>query len=306
MFLRHIALAFLCLMTYGSAWAQAAVIWVVSPDSGAAYREVVDALRTELDKSTTLRWVVTTPGSLRVPDPAPKLVVAVGSGALANVVGHYKDNSDAPPIVATLLPRRAYERELQSGGGRLKTTAVLLDQPPARQAALIQSAFPRAKQVGLLIGADSQSQVASLSAAFAAVGLTVNVGDARVQGLLPALQGVLESNDVLLGIADPSVFNGETISSILTAGYRRRVPLVAFSPAYVKAGALLGLYTSPAQVGKATAAVVQASLRGAPLPPPRSPSDFSIDVNAAVAHSMGFALDADELRKQIQEKGGSQ
>lgn len=305
MLMRRLALVFLCFMTYGLSWAQAAVVWVVAPD-GAAYREVIDALRTEADKSATLQWIISTPDALRTPDPAPKLVVAVGNGAFVSVMNHYKDKSDAPPIVATLLPRRAYERELQLGGGRLRTSAVLLDQPPARQAALVQAAFPRAKQVGLLIGADSQSQASSITAAFAAAGLTVNVGDVRSQGLLPALQGTLERNDVLLGIADPSVFNGETISSILTAGYRRRVPLVAFSPAYVKAGALLGLYTSSAQVGKAAAALVLTGVRGVPLPPPKSPSDFNIEVNTAVARSMGFALDVEELRKYIQEKGGSQ
>jgi hypothetical protein len=282
----------------------------VAPDASVAYREAVDTLRAETDKSAAVQWVVITPDSLRTRNPGtasvPKLVVAVGHGAFASVVAYYKGQPNAPPIVATLLPRRAFERELQSAGSSLKATAVLLDQPPARQAALIQTAFPRAKQVGLLIGADSHSQVGAVSAALSAAGLTLSIGDVRKEGLLPALQDVLESSDVVLGIADPSVYSGETIASILTAGYRRRVPLVAFSPAYVKAGALLGLYTSPTQVGKATAAIVQAGLRGAPLPPPRSASDFSIEVNAAVARSMGFALNAEELRKHLHEKGAAQ
>ena len=301
-------------MTYGLTWAQgrgqAAAVWVVAPENGAAYREVIDALRTETDKSAAVQWVVITPESLRTSNPGtasvPKLVVAVGHSAFASVVAYYKGQPNAPPIVATLLPSRAFERELHLSGSGLKATAVLLDQPAARQAALIRAAFPRAKQVGLLIGADSHGQIGVMSAALSAAGLAVNVGDVRTQGLLPALQGVLDSSDVLLGIADPSVYSGETITSILTAGYRRRVPLVAFSPAYVKAGALLGLYTSPTQVGLAAAAIVHAGLRGAPLPPPRSPSDFSIEVNTTVARSMGFALDADELRKQLHEKGAAQ
>jgi putative ABC transport system substrate-binding protein len=301
----HYTLTLLCLMTYGWSWAQT-TIWVVAPDSGAAYREVIDAMQAEVGKPASFQWIVSRPDALRAPDPAPRVVVAVGNGAVASVLAYYKDKPGVPPIVATLLPRRAYERELLNAGSGLKTTAVFLDQSPSRQAALIQAAFPRAKQIGLLVGADSQSQVESVSTALAAAGLTVSVGDVRAAGLLPALQSVMEGSDVLLGLADPSVFNGESITSILTAGYRRRVPLVAFSPAYVKAGALIGLYASPAQIGKATGSVVQAVVGGRALPPPKSAAEFSIDVNAAVARSMGFVINATELQKQIIEKGPSQ
>jgi hypothetical protein len=59
--------------------------------------------------------------------------------------------------------------------------------------------------------------------------------------------------DALLAVPDPLVFNSQTAANILAAAYRRRIPLIGFSPAYTRAGALVSLYSTPDQIGFAAA-----------------------------------------------------
>jgi ABC-type uncharacterized transport system substrate-binding protein len=114
---------------------------------------------------------------------------------------------------------------------------------------------------------------------------------------------VLAEADVLLALPDTRVFNAGSLQNILITTYRQRVPLVAFSAAYVKAGATLALYASPAQAASQAAAMVRIFLGGRGLLPPQSALEFSVALNERVARSLGLPDDdpaalADTLRRQ--------
>lgn len=268
-------------------------------DSGPVYREVADTVRVEIERALpgAVQWVVVPAPQIDVSAPSPKMIITVGSGALAAVAALPADIS--APVLATLLPRLAFDRELGRAAKKLIASAIVLDQPPARQAALIRAALPGARQVGLLLGPESRQMLLPLRSALHEHGFSVHAEDIGQRGMFAALQSILDDSDVVLAVADPAVFNSETIGAVLTAGYRRQVPLVAFSPAYVKAGSLLGLYATPSQVGRAAAEAVRTILAGAPLPIPAAPREFSIDLNAAVARSLGLSLREEEMRRRM-------
>ena len=62
--------------------------------------------------------------------------------------------------------------------------------------------------------------------------------------LYPTLQRVLADPAVLVAVPDATLFNNRTISNILLTAYHQRSPVVGFSPACVKAGALRPLQHS--------------------------------------------------------------
>lgn len=297
-------------MTYASAWAQPggkAVIWLVTTDASPIYREVADTMRAEVERlhPAGIEWVVVAAKEFEsATPPAPRLIVTVGSGAFAAVVTTLRAGEKSPPILATLLPRVAFDRDIARAPQRPQASAVLLDQPPARQAALIRAALPTAKRIGLLLGPESKPMQSSVQTALSAQGLASHVEDVTQRGMFAALQNLLDDSDALLALADPTVFNSETVASILTAGYRRKVPLIAFSAAYVKAGALLAIYATPEQVAHDGARVVGAVLAGLPLPAPATPSEFTIGINSVVARSLGLSLSEDELRRQMRREEG--
>ena len=106
------------------------------------------------------------------------------------------------------------------------------------------------------------------------------------------MRDLLENSDVLLSLPDPLVFNSGTIHHLLVATYHQKIPVIGFSRAFVEAGALLAVYSTPAQTGRQAAEIVQQVLRTPvrALPPPQYPKYFAIAVNRRVAASLGLEV----------------
>ena len=282
-------------MTYtflGSALAADGGVWIALGEAGGAYAEAAEAARGELMRGGGRGEPLVKPWRELVGAGAapPRLVVAVGVGAMRGIA----DSGLKVPMVATLVPRASYQRFADSLGGGRSVTAVWLDQPVARQMDLLRLALPQRRRVGVLFGADSRLFEQELLRAGSERGLDIVAAYAYSGEQVPtSLQRTLEDADVLLALPDPQIYNSSTIQNILTAAYRRRLPLVGFSAAYVKAGALLALYSTPAQVGAQAGEIARTVLAGKPLPPPQWPREFAVGVNADVARSLGVPLDGE-------------
>jgi ABC-type uncharacterized transport system substrate-binding protein len=83
------------------------------------------------------------------------------------------------------------------------------------------------------------------------------------------------------------------LQNILRTAFLSNVPLFAFSPAYVRAGALAAVYTTPNQVGRQAAEWLVRYLDGRTLPAIQSPREFEISVNRRVARALGLAMEED-------------
>lgn len=206
------------------------------------------------------------------------------------------------PIVAALIPKSAMERTLGESGkrGGAALSALYLDQPLGRQLDLLRLALPEAKRVGLVLGPESLGQQSATVAAIRARGLEPVIGIAlSAETLFAGLKPALEESDALLALPDALVFNNSTVSSILTSTYRARIPLIAFSPAYVRAGALLCVYSTPQHIGTQAAGMVHGYLRGNSTVLSQYPAEFSVRVNESVARSLGLSLREDQLSDQL-------
>ena len=278
-----------CLILVSAQAVAARVVVVLSNDS-APYQEVYQVVRTLLDDS---------PHELsRV--YADKLTAsALGGASLVVAVGVRAGDAvallaDRPPVLAVLVPRAWYVRDGRSKlDGSGYASAIYLDQPFERQARLINLAFPDVRRVGVLLSNDQGDLVGELDAALRRQQIDLLPGmltsDERLIG---TLENVLSGADLLLAVADPKVFNRNTAQSLFLTTYRYRVPVVGYSQSLTRAGALLSLHSSPAQIGRQTAEWVLGALRGASvrLPPPAYPAYFGVSINEQVARSLGFAL----------------
>ncbi len=236
--------------------------------------------------------------------PQPRLFVALGVEAASTLA-----LSRLPiPVLSALLPRSSWQRLLQDSGRRASSqfTALYLDQPLGRQMSLIRLALPKARRLGVLLGPESGARKTLLQALASSHGLSLIAAQVTTAAdIFAALRQVLDDCDVLLALADPQVFNSMSIQNILLAAFRAGVPLVGFSPAYVRAGALLSLHATPAQAALQVAVLVQEALQGKGLPAsPVESSDFEVGINAHVARSMGLAPDAQALRQALREAEG--
>lgn len=282
--------------------AAAARVAVVLSDDSAPYQEVFQVMQAVLDDSPHVLGRAYAAGLAASSLNDTQLAVAVGvraAEALASLPVRM-------PVLAVLVPRAWYVRNGRarlSDSGRRSVSAIYLDQPFARQAQLIRLALPGARRVGVLLSTEQAGLAGELDLALQGQQLSLVLGAlSGEQRLIAPLETVLSDADVLLAVTDPQVFNRNTAQSLFLTSYRYRVPVLGYSQSLTRAGALLSLHSSPAQIGRQTAESVIAALQGSSvhLPVPDHPTYFSISINEQVARSLGYTLLPEaELEKRL-------
>lgn len=297
----RLGLAFACLAVV-PAQAVAARVAVVLSEDAAPYQEVYQVIRAYLDdtshEASRLYAQNLTTASLN----DAHLAVAVGVGAAEALAGL----PERPPVLAVLVPRAWYlktGRARLSAGSHRSQSAIYLDQPFERQALLIRLALPDVRRVGVLLSTEQSGVVSELDEALRAQRLSLVYATLTAnERLITPLETVLSEADLLLALPDPLVFNRSTAQSLFLTSYRYRDPVLGYSRSLTRAGALLSLHSSPAQIGRQAAEWIGNAIQGGAvrLPPPAYPSYFSVSINDQVARSLGFTLPSEaDLEKRL-------
>jgi len=289
------------------AFAQRWAVAIVSSERGGAYEEASEALREELARAGVTRAQVlelTAADLASAALPEVRLVVTLGTAA-AQKLARWPAKA---PVLCTLLPQVSFERVLAESGRQASAqfSALYLNQPLTRQLDLARLALPHARRIGVLWGEQSVRQKPALAAVARARGLDVRGVEVKHPSpVFSGLKQIVEDADLLLAMADPQIYNRDTIQNILLTSFRARVPMLAFSPAYVRAGALLAVYSTPAQIGRQAGSMAMAVLQGAALGPVQYPQDFTVAVNVHVARAFQLELDEEGLTRALkqQERG---
>ena len=263
--------------------------------------ETVAALSREMQADGIALEVLAPSGANQAALAGARLIITVGTQA-----AHAAVALDAKsPVLHVLLSRSTLDT-LQHKPGSAPWSAILLDQPVERQIALIRLALPEHQRIATIAGPETPALASALAAAAARRGLdTSSAAVADIPSLYPALRSVLEQPAVLIITPDSQVFNSQTVHHVLLTAFRLRAPVLGFSAAYVRAGAVLGLYTTPTQAGAETATLVRRVVAGHALPPLAHHTLFEVGVNQTVARSLGIQLpQADALTGALRTREG--
>jgi putative ABC transport system substrate-binding protein len=292
----------LVLLTHAACASELAV--VLSDDS-APYQEVFEAIKARMDDREISVARLYANGLSEAALNA-RLVVVVGvraAEAAAATASH-------TPLLAVLVPRDWYRkrgRQLMVGNEHRTVSAIYLDQPYERQVRLIHLAFPDVRRVGVLVSTAQAGELDEIGVALRSQGISL-VSEVLESGqkLIAPLERLHTSTDLLLAVPDPDVFNRNTAQSIFLTSYRYRDPIVGYSRALARAGAMLALYSTPAQIGRQAAELLikQLTTSAKSLPAPAFPHYFSVAVNQQVARSLGYDVPSEtDLERSLE--GGS-
>ncbi|HEU0234396.1 MAG TPA: ABC transporter substrate binding protein [Gallionella sp.] len=226
------------------------------------------------------------------------LVIAVGTKAMELAIAKF----DAP-VLGVMIPRMGYEALLEKWSSQKRsqsTSAIYLDQPWSRQLNFIQAALPKHSIVGMLYSPNTSIVLPRLPQ-----GMSINAKSVRsAESLFASLEHILESSDVLLVVPDSEIYSSNNLRNILLTSYRYKVPLIGISQAYVNAGALGAIFSTPEQLAGQTAEAIVSFARSRRLPEPQYPASFSITLNQQVARSLGIVLDSPEAIRERMDKAG--
>lgn len=280
--LRSVCLLLMLLST--RAWAAPAVTLLLS-DTGGIYQEAATALQADLEPGGV--QVTQQNLSQRGQPRREDWIVVFGVAALQQVMAE----RGTAPVLSVLVPRASY---LRITAGKTRTvTALYLDQPLERMAALQHNALPNRRRTGVLLG--STMKVLREEAEQAAASQRLDIRSREIDApeeVFPALTELSEDIDVLWLLPDPLVVNRNNLQSLFLQTYRQRLPVVAYSAALVQAGAMLGLYATPTQLGHEAGQWLKTLMAAGerPLPLPRYPVSFVVGINLSVARSLNMTL----------------
>lgn len=228
------------------------------------------------------------PGS----DAKTELIVAVGMKAAELALAKFDG-----PVLCVMIPKASYEVLLEKRAllyAHQQTSAIFLDQPWGRQLSFIQAALPRHSTVGVLYSPYTPIALPRLPR-----GLSLNAKSIRsAETLFDALENILSNSDVLLVVPDNEIYSANNVRNILLTSYRHKVPLIGISQAYVNAGALGAIFSTPEQLAAQAAEMAASFARNRQLPAPQHPASFSIALNQQVARSLGITLDTPETIRE--------
>jgi putative tryptophan/tyrosine transport system substrate-binding protein len=179
------------------------------------------------------------------------------------------------------------------------------DIPLDAQLKLIAEALPGAKTVGVLYRSDVPGSAAMLKAMEAAVPPQLKVVSVAVdkhESVAAAIEALLDQKvSVVWTAPDAAVYNVATVRAVLLSAVRRQIPVFGFSPACVKAGAVLGVGIDPKRQGAQAAGIVSRLASGLPaaqLPAVLTETPvFQIAVNLTVADRLAIALPAELINR---------
>lgn len=226
------------------------------------------------------------------------LIIAVGVRATEYAITDFD-----VPLLSVMVPRNGYEllherHPLQSSSKAV--SAIYLDQPWDRQLSFIQAALPDHEVVGMLYSPDSHIILPRLPR-----GMSLNARSVRsAETLFATLENILDSSDVLLAIPDSEIYSSSNVRNILLASYRKRVPLIGISQAYVNAGALCAIFSTPEQLAEQVAKTIVSFASNRQLPEAQYPESFSIGINQQVARSLGIEMASPDAIRERMKKAG--
>lgn len=280
--IRKLGFCFVSILLWANlSMADPLLINVIVSETGGSYSEYYDALRENLRNSNVTLNIL----DATQPVPQSSLIIAVGMKA-ANLVA----NSNAQRVLNVMIPKSGHKKIIRDYPKRDNPplfASIYLDQTIERQLSLIAAAFPERHRIGVLYDATPPDELIQLREKMHEYGLTLHEQDvSRNSSVFDTLQKILQQSDILLALPVPSVYNSSTLRNILVSTYQAEIPLVGFSSAYVKAGAICAVFSSPAQFASQTSLVIQKYLETGALPPSQYPKFYDIAVNERVAQSL--------------------
>lgn len=282
-----------------SQFAEPLRVVLVLSDNNALTQSFARTYRQNLPNEIALEVLTRAEDFVREPQGAD-MIVTVGVKA-ANWVA----DRSMLPLLAAMIPSNSYPQLRAQRQETRQTSAIYLDQPWARQAGLLHAVMPERHKIGVVYSAAARLDVAALRVAISEQGGHLNAKQTD-ESLFAGLESVIEGSEVLLAVPDSTIYNSNTIRNILLSSYRRGIPLVGFSAAYVKAGALCAIYSTPEHLAEQAAAATLSFARTHKLSEAQFPALYSIAVNQEVARTLGITLSSTEsLREQIEKSSRS-
>ena len=274
-------------------------VFFLSGKATSDYVEIVDTIKSQLEAQFPSRYHFTEYYQNQAVTVGAELldasvIVTVGTAAAEAAYSR----QPAVPILSVLITESAFVSAATQYYGSVenafsqKVSAISLNQPTLRSIKLAKLLVPSAETIGVMLGPASLSARSDLNDKIVEHELSPNfVGINQIDNPINKLEPVFRQCDVFVPLPDSRLINVATAKWILHLSYRYKVPVIAFSKAYLRAGALTAIYSSPENVAMQSVDWFFGEEQNNRSGRLFSPTYFSINFNYSVAAHLGITLE---------------
>jgi len=213
----------------------------------------------------------------------PAVIVAVGSDAVRAVL-----TREAAVKTVSTMTLEADQAAAAPLTGRVNA-AVYLDIPVRTLVGELRRLFPDKARVGIIRNPARGGPTAAQLRAQAGETAALEIADcATPDELLPVFLSFRKKADFVICLPDGSLYNGATARPLIMASLESRLPIVGFSPSFVRAGAAVGVYPDYRGIGEQTADLVRRCLEPGDCTSWETPKKLTAAVNAKVLRMLGM------------------
>jgi putative ABC transport system substrate-binding protein len=265
---------------------------VVFPSTLEPCAEAVEGLRLHLSASDLVLDLLDVNGPAfgadadRAMGRKPIVIVAVGSDAVHAVLAR-----ESPCKIVSTMTLEADGAGPTAQAGRV-TAAVHLDIPIHTLIAELRKVFPERTRVGLIRNPGRggypapQSHTQPLDPGLQIADCTT------ADELLPVFLAFRKKVDFVVCLPDGALYNGATARPLIMASLENHLPIVGFSPAFLRAGAAVAIYPDYRAIGQQTADLVRRCLEPGDCASWETPRKIDMAVNAKVLRMLGMEFKA--------------
>ena len=268
------------------------IIITISPNSQFQL-DTAAAIRENLEAINIRTSIISTENIDASPVYTNTAYIMIGQAAVYAFEAH---EVDAPVLFIT-------NKILQNNRFNSAKANFVLEQPVCRDVPLIKALDQDWESIAFLSSINSLDRASDLTKCAIEYGFDLQVyAITDDTDLLKTLETAIEDNDVLLTVADPSIYNSRTVKNILLTSYRHRKPVIGYSENFVDAGAIAAVYTSANSAGERAAQIISNFIDNNWQFKSKVyyPANFSVRTNHQVAESLEIALpDDDTLHNKI-------
>lgn len=266
---------------------------IIKSSNNDYFNQTIQTLLNQADKPAQFRIIDIQSDSDQLSRIADSdLIISLGAQATAAVFSRFPEKK----IISAYLTAQQLSDHAPPGQQHL---AVLLDQPLERYLAFSHLLL-KTKKIGL-ISFDPIPTDIKLQRFLLKNELELNQYQVRNSDyLLASLRRLARQNSSLLMLPDQRLYNRKSLKGVLLTTYRSRLPVISYSPAHVKSGALASIYSSPENIGRHLGDLLNQFINNKSLPAGDRlfAKYYSIKINRQIARALGLSLPDEEQLKQ--------
>jgi len=232
------------------------------------------------------------------------LIIAIGSQTTKTLL----EANINTPILSALIPRHISSSLNAKYPDRKNWSSLLIDQPLNRQFHLITALLGENKKTGVLLGPYTKDLTKTLQNISAKSPHKIKIEEIENSDeLTSALKALSNKSNILLTLPDPVIYNKSTIRGVLLLAYRNKLPIIGFSKAYVRAGAIAAIYSKPEQISEQITIISDNYFTNNEFEKKEYyPDTFSVALNKNIARSLGIKLSTNKAIIQQIKKAEKQ